>query len=189
MAILALNMHGFTEEALTEGYLGVSAFQTYSKGWLRIASTELDADPEIEIRMLSDERDLLRIRDGARRLFEIARQAAVAEACESITLGGTGFAQTGRGSLNRIEDITGDEELDAWMFATVSDTQHPVGTCRMGSPDDPRTVVDPDCRVLGLEGLRVIDASIMPEVPRANTHLTCVMIGEVMAARMRRAEG
>ena len=53
-------------------------------------------------------------------------------------------------------------------------------------PDDPRSVVDPDCRVLGLEGLRVIDASIMPEVPRANTHLTCVMIGEVMAERLRR---
>ena len=56
-----------------------------------------------------------------------------------------------------------------------------------GRPDDPRSVVDTDCRVLGIEGLRVIDASIMPEVPRANTHLTCVMIGEVMAERLRRA--
>ena len=56
----------------------------------------------------------------------------------------------------------------------------------MGAPDDPRIVVDPDCRVLGVENLRVIDGSIMPDVPRANTHLTCMMIGEQMAARLRR---
>jgi choline dehydrogenase len=55
----------------------------------------------------------------------------------------------------------------------------------MGSPDDPRTVVDPDCRVLGVNGLRVIDASIMPDVVRANTHLACVMIGELMAERLK----
>ena len=153
---------------------------------MRIVSTDPDAEPDIEIRMLSDERDLVRMRDGARRLFDLARQPAVVDACESITLGGAGFAQTSRGSLNTIDDIVDDEALDAWLFATVADTQHPVGTCRMGAPDDPRSVVDPACRVLGLENLRVIDASIMPEVPRANTHLTCVMIGEKMAAELRR---
>ena len=54
----------------------------------------------------------------------------------------------------------------------------------MGAANDPRSVVDPDCRVIGIKGLRVIDASIMPEVPRANTHLTAVMIGERMAAKI-----
>jgi choline dehydrogenase-like flavoprotein len=57
----------------------------------------------------------------------------------------------------------------------------------MGAPGDRRTVVDPDCRVVGLEGLRVIDASVMPEMVRANTHLTTVMIAEHIAARMKRA--
>jgi choline dehydrogenase-like flavoprotein len=56
----------------------------------------------------------------------------------------------------------------------------------MGAPDDPRTVVDPDCRVLGVEHLRVIDGSIMPEVTRANTNLPCMTIAEHMAARLRR---
>jgi len=55
----------------------------------------------------------------------------------------------------------------------------------MGSPDDVRTVVDPDCRVLGVDGLRVVDASIIPEVPRANLHLTVVMIAEHLATRLR----
>jgi choline dehydrogenase len=54
----------------------------------------------------------------------------------------------------------------------------------MGAAGDPRSVVDPECRVLGFEGLRVIDASIMPSVVRANTHLTTVMIAERMAERL-----
>jgi choline dehydrogenase-like flavoprotein len=55
----------------------------------------------------------------------------------------------------------------------------------MGASDDPRAVVDPECRVIGTEGLRVVDASIMPEVPRANTNLTTIMIAEHLAARLR----
>ena len=76
-------------------------------------------------------------------------------------------------------------ELDDWLFAECSDAQHASGTCRMGGADDPRSVVDPECRVIGCTGLRVIDASIMPEVPRANTHLTTVAIAERMADRLR----
>jgi len=55
----------------------------------------------------------------------------------------------------------------------------------MGDPRDPATVVDAECRVLGLDGLRVIDASVMPQVVRANTHLTTVMIAELMASRIK----
>jgi choline dehydrogenase len=153
---------------------------------LRITTTDPDSQPDIEIRMLSDERDLLRMRDGARRLFEVARHPAVTGICEHITPGGVGFAMTSEDSGDALANLDDDAALDAWMFATVSDTQHPVGTCRMGRPDDRSSVVDPNCRVIGIEGLRVIDASIMPDVPRANTHLTCVMIGEVMADRLKR---
>jgi 5-(hydroxymethyl)furfural/furfural oxidase len=55
----------------------------------------------------------------------------------------------------------------------------------MGSRDDPRSVVDPGCRVIGVENLRVVDASVMPEVPRANTHFSTVMIAEKMADSLR----
>jgi choline dehydrogenase len=130
--------------------------------------------------MLSDERDLVRLRDGARRVFEIARQPAVA----AIADGATTLSldpQYRRG----IDGFPDDAGLDAWLLGAASDAQHIVGTCRMGPPDAGTTVVDPECRVLGTEALRVIDASLMPEVPRANTHLTCVMIGERMADRLR----
>lgn len=186
MVFVALNIAGFDEAALAHGYIGVSAFQTFSKGWLCLASTDPDAQPDIEIRMLSDERDLVRLRDGARRLFTLVQHPAVAAIAERLELAGSGFALTSNATPDAIASLADDDALDAWMRSVVSDTQHPVGTCRMGAPDDPHSVVDPDCRILGLANLRVIDASIMPEVPRANTHLTCVMIGEVMAERLRR---
>ena len=74
------------------------------------------------------------------------------------------------------------------MFAECSDAQHASGTCRMGAADDPRSVVDPECRVIGCTGLRVIDASIMPTVVRANMHLTTVMIAEKMAESLKQSD-
>jgi choline dehydrogenase len=80
-----------------------------------------------------------------------------------------------------------DERLDDFLRATAVDTQHGTSTCRMGAPDAPTTVVDPDCQVLGVEGLRVVDASVFPAVPRANTNLTAIMTGELVADRMTNA--
>ena len=69
--------------------------------------------------------------------------------------------------------------------ANVTDYVHAVGTCRMGTPGDPAAVVDTDCRVIGYEQLRVCDASVMPDLPKANTHLTTVAIAERLITRMR----
>jgi choline dehydrogenase len=148
---------------------------------LRVIDPDPFAMPQVDERLLSDERDLVRMRDGARRLFQFARHPAVRAISESISLA-PGFST---GALPGIDEVSDDRTLDAWLFAAVRDLYHLVGTCRMGAPDDPRTVVDPNCRVLGVEGLRVIDGSIMPDVPRANTNLTCISIAEHMAARLR----
>jgi choline dehydrogenase len=158
------------------GGIGGWVNQSFSRGWLRITTADPEVDPEVEERMLSDERDLARARDLVKRLLEIAAQPAVTAVADEV------FAGFFRKS---VDDLKTDADIDAWLMAEASDAQHGVGTCRMGSPDDARTVVDPDCRVLGAEGLRVIDASIMPDVVRSNTHLTCVMIGELMADRLR----
>jgi choline dehydrogenase len=64
---------------------------------------------------------------------------------------------------------------------------HPASTCRIGAPDDAQAVVDPECRVYGVEGLRVADASVMPCIVSANTNLPAIMIGERVAEFMRRA--
>ena len=82
-----------------------------------------------------------------------------------------------------------DEAMTSWLLQNCDSHLHPVGTCRMGPVDDPHCVVDPECRVIGVVGLRVVDASVMPNPPRAATHLTTVMLAECLAARLRTSEG
>ena len=111
-----------------------------------------------------------------RRLRELGRHDSVRAITTRVDYGSTGR------SID--EDLT-PAELDGWMFDECSDAQHASGTCRMGARDNKRSVVDPECRVIGCSGLRVIDASVMPEVVRANTHLTTVMMAEKMADRLK----
>ena len=158
------------------GRIAVSVYQAFSQGYVRITTKDPAVDPAVEERMLSDRSDLVRMRDGVRRLREICLQPAVTDIAHRVEYGATGRS---------MDEAFNDAEVDDWMFAECSDAQHASGTCRMGAVDDPRSVVDPECRVIGCTGLRVIDASIMPEVPRANTHLTTVAIAERMADRLK----
>jgi 5-(hydroxymethyl)furfural/furfural oxidase len=79
--------------------------------------------------------------------------------------------------LDRV--VADDSALSAWLRQSTTGWFHPAGTCRMGSAGDPLAVVDPcSARVYGTKGLRVIDASVIPQLPRANTNLTTMMIAE-----------
>ncbi len=178
MMLVAMNIIS-TNPAI--GLIGGWVNQCFSRGSLRIVSADPDRDPQIDERMLSDRRDLIRMREMVRRLIEIAHQPAVTGMADGIVALSADPAHR-----KTIDDSWTDADIDAWLLAEAADAQHIVGTCRMGRLDDPRSVVDPNCRVVGAGSLRVIDASIMPAVPRANTHLTCVMIGELMADRLRR---
>lgn len=157
------------------GAFGVWVNQTYSRGSVTLTSTDPTAQPALREAMLSDERDRARLRAGIRALVEMARSDAVADiADESID----------RVNSTLLSVLGNDAELDDYLLATAADAQHATSTCRMGDPDDATTVVDPDCRVLGVAGLHVVDASIFPSVPRANTNLTAIMAGELMAGRL-----
>ena len=172
MIMISGNLRPEGEGDTGRGRIAVSVYQAFSRGHVRIVSTDPTVDPTIEERMLSDPRDLARMRDGVRRLCEIGRHEAVGAIATRVEYGG---------SSRSINEPLDGGALDDWMFAECSDAQHASGTCRMGAPDASHSVVDPDCRVIGCTGLRVIDASVMPEVVRANTHLTVVMIAEKMA--------
>ena len=78
-----------------------------------------------------------------------------------------------------------DDALAAYVRATVSTQFHPCGTARMGPAGDPMAVVDQHCRLRTIPNLRVVDASVMPTIPRANINLTCIMIGEHVSDWMR----
>ncbi len=136
--------------------------QVFSRGNLTLQSRDPGVDPRIELGLLTEDRDLVRMRDALDRATELLSAPAFATIIESPP------------ELPEKQDLP----------RVVMDSMHISGTCPMGSPDDGGTVVDPDCRVLGIDGLRVIDASVIPEIPRANLHLTVVMIAELMASRL-----
>ncbi len=172
MIMIAGNLRPEEDGGTARARMAVSAFQAFSEGTVRITTRDAAIDPEVNERMLSSESDLLRMRDGVRRIRDICLHPDVQAIATRVEYGSTGRS---------IADELDGAALDDWMFSECSDAQHASGTCRMGAADDPRSVVDPDCRVIGCTGLRVIDASVMPTVVRANTHFTTVMIAEKMA--------
>lgn len=178
MIMIAGNLRPEEDGGTARARLAVSAFQALSEGSVRIAARDPAVDPRVDERMLSHDSDFLRMRDGVLRMREIALCEEVRAIASRVEYGMTGRS---------IEQPFSDTEMGDWMFAECSDAQHASGTCRMGAADDPHSVVDRDCRVIGCSGLRVIDASVMPTVVRANTHLTTVMIGEKMADHLKQS--
>jgi choline dehydrogenase len=133
-----------------------------SRGRVQIRSTDPLAAPRIEANYLSEEVDRRTIVEGIRMLREIYQQPSFRDLWETEVLPGP--------------DAKDDRTLLDFARTAGGTVFHCVGTCRMGS--DERSVVDPELRVRGVEGLRVIDASVMPIVTSANTNAAALMIGE-----------
>jgi choline dehydrogenase len=137
-----------------------------SRGRVAIHSLDPFAQPRIEPRYLSEERDRKTTVAMLRAIRDIFRQSAFRDLWEAEVLPGP--------------DAADDRALLDFARTRGGTVFHPVGTCRMGS--DANAVVDPELRVRGVEGLRVIDASVMPVVTSANTNAAALMIGEKGAA-------
>jgi choline dehydrogenase-like flavoprotein len=176
LQLITLDHLGTTPEARLLGQIVVALMQPRSRGRVSLASEDPRTDPCVEFNLLSDALDMERMLIGLGVLRAVAEHEAVAAISEGEPMldeQGTSFAA--------VED---DDAARAWLLAHVQDYVHAAGTCRMGRPDDPLAVVDAECRYLGIARLRVVDASVMPAVPRANTHLSTVMIAEKVAASM-----
>jgi len=165
---------GPTHETTSGGRLIGAVMRVHSHGDVRLRSADPHDDPIVEFRMLSDDRDRVRLRDCVHRMLAIVRHPAVAALVERVTALET-----------PIDELDSDRAIDAWITANVTDYVHAVGTCRMGRTGDPGAVVDTECRVIGYDGLHVCDASVMPDLPKANTHLTTVAIAERLMAKLR----
>ena len=161
-----------------EAGLHVMLYECRSRGTVRITSPRPSHHPEVEENMVSDAFDLARMRDGARKLARLGQHQAFQAICRDIQLGNTGrpFSDLIKAS---------DDEIDDWVLTDCNDAQHGAGGCCMGPKGTKYGVVGPDCRVHGFDGLRVIDASVMPRDCKANTALTTIMIAEKMAAHIR----
>jgi choline dehydrogenase len=157
-----------------QGLIFVTLFRAFSTGTVRLAATDPRAGPLIDLNMLSDQRDRQRMREGVRRLLQLAAHPAVTSISQDMGIG----AVRAEAGLPRPDD------LDRWLRARCGTIGHPCGSAPMGADADPNAVLDPDCQVRGLQGLRVADASSLPAAPRANNHLSCVMLAEHLARRM-----
>ena len=140
-----------------------------SAGELQLNSSDPKEQPFIDCRYLEAPRDRERLREGVRIIIDMMEHESFTDIVEKL--------------ISPIEsDLASDETLDQWMLENVWIGQHLSGTCKMGPDSDPLAVVDQYGKVHGIEGLRVADASIMPNVIRANTNATTIMIGERVAA-------
>lgn len=170
IAMYAANLSATT----AAGGIGVAVVQPFSRGSISIQSADSKLHPSIDFNLLSDRRDLERLRDAVRAAFRIARHRAFNAICEEVSAPGLSPAI-----------LDDDQALESWLKANCEEFFHAMGTCKMGAANDPDAVVDPECRVIGAEGLRVVDASVIPIPPRAAIHLTTVMIAEAVSDRLR----
>ncbi|PTS88729.1 hypothetical protein DBR17_04180 [Sphingomonas sp. HMWF008] len=137
----------------------------HSRGWLKLRSADPADTPAITLNNFAEAVDLRTARDGIRIARHIYRTAPQSDLTGNELLPG--------------DALQSDDDLDAHIRRTAQVTQHPVGTCAMGQGS--MAVVDPQLRVRGLRGLRVVDASIMPTVPGGNTNGPTIMIAEKAA--------
>jgi choline dehydrogenase len=135
-----------------------------SRGTIRLASNSADDAPLIDPNYLASERDLDILVDALARSRRILNAPA--------------FDPYRKTELEPGPDVTSRDDLIAFIRRKAETVYHPVGTCRMGATADEMSVVTPDLKVKGVEGLRVIDASVMPRLIGGNTNAPVIMIAE-----------
>jgi len=135
-----------------------------SRGRIELASRDPRVPVRIRQNFLATEKDCATLRAGVRLIREIGEQTPLA----SFTTG----------EISPGPDCRSDAEIDAHIRATAITVHHPLGTCKMGRPSDPMAVVDPELKVLGIDGLRVVDASVMPDLVGGNINAPVIMIAE-----------
>ena len=138
-----------------------------SRGWIELSSTDPQDPVRIHQNFLAAEKDWATLRAGVRLAREIGEQPAL------VT-----FAA---GEIAPGPDCRSDAGIDAHIRATAITVHHPLGTCKMGRASDPTAVVDSELRVLGIDGLRVVDASVMPDLVGGNINAPVIMIAEKAA--------
>jgi choline dehydrogenase len=128
--------------------------QPKSRGWVRLADSGPTSMPLINPNFIGEEEDLRAAVESVRAIREVMAQESLAPVIEE--------------EMDPGPHIQSDAEIGEWVKRVVTTMWHPVGTCRMGQ--DARAVVDARLRVRGIDGLRVIDASIMPNITSGNTN-------------------
>ncbi len=145
----------------------VGPMRSPSRGSVTLRSADAGTDPRILFNYMSEAQDWQDFRTAIRLTREIFAQPA--------------FDPYRGKELQPGAEAQSDEALDAVIREHAESAYHPCGTCRMGAVDDPRSVVDPEGRVIGVEGLRVADSSLFPRITNGNLNAPSIMVGEKIA--------
>jgi choline dehydrogenase len=145
----------------------VGPMRSQSKGWVRLASPDPADKPRIFFNYLSQPEDWIEMRACVRLTRELFAQKA--------------FDRYRGREIQPGEHVQSDEQIDEFIRGKVESAYHPSCSCKMGHPDDPMAVVDPEARVRGLDGLRVVDSSIMPSITTGNLNAPTIMLAEKVA--------
>ena len=154
-------------QAAAEGHgfqAHVGPMRSASRGSIRLNSSNPEDKPKIVFNYMSQSQDWEDFRHCIRLTRSIFSQPA--------------FDPFRGKEIQPGIDVQSDEELDTFISEHVESAYHPCGTCKIGRRDDPMAVVDPECRVIGVESLRVVDSSIFPRIPNGNLNGPSIMVGE-----------
>lgn len=157
-------------KAVSEGHgfqAHVGPMRSPSRGEITLRSSNPEEAPRIIFNYMSHDEDWRDFRKAIRLTREIFEQEAFTDYLDRELQPGAA--------------ATSDAELDAFIRDHAESAYHPCGTCRMGAADDPHAVVDPDCRVIGVDSLRVADSSIFPRITNGNLNAPSIMTGEKAA--------
>lgn len=175
LQLLPVDHHGaaVAADGVQYGSLNLALMKVRSRGRLSSASADPTVDPDVRFDLLSDERDL----EAMVRGVEVVRHLLASRHFEHAT-SGVYIDDVG----TPLDDLAVDHvSVMRWLRSRAGDYVHAAGTCAMGDPAAETTVVDENCRVVGVGNLRVCDASVIPDLPRANTHFPVMMIAERVA--------
>ncbi|MCL6417124.1 choline dehydrogenase [Aestuariirhabdus sp. Z084] len=138
-----------------------------SRGSISIKSSDPEQAPSIRFNYLSNEQD----REDWRRCIRLTRELLNQKALDHY-----------RGAeIQPGVDVESDEQIDAWVRDNVESAYHPACTCKMGADNDPMSVLDAQCRVRGVDGLRVVDSSVFPTLTNGNLNAPTIMVAEKAA--------
>ncbi|MEM9139235.1 MAG: GMC oxidoreductase, partial [Pseudomonadota bacterium] len=154
-------------QAASEGHgfqAHVGPMRSPSRGSVTLRSPDPAAPPVIRFNYMSHDQDW----EDFRRCIRLTREIFAQDA----------FTPFRGKEIQPGDAIQSDEDLDAFIAEHAESAYHPCGTCKMGAADDPMAVVDPDCRVIGVESLRLADSSIFPRITNGNLNGPSIMTGE-----------
>jgi len=165
--LAVMQNHGKTQVPKDGFTFHVCQLRPESRGRVGLRSADPFDDPAIFANYLSAEEDRRALREGVKMMRKVAEQSALDPYRTEELFPG--------------KAVQTDAEIDAWIKGAAETIYHPVGTCRMGAAGDPMAVVDAELKVQGLQGLRVVDASVIPSLVGGNTNAPTIMIAEKAA--------